>query len=351
MFNIQKPSRGWIFTINNPTITRQDFIDILTTAYQKTLIYAVVCKEKGESGTEHLQAYAEFKQPIQLLHLKNHFKDNPHLEPRRGTPKQATDYVKHQGDHEDKKGDVIEDFIEFGECPIHEQGKRSDLADISQMIQSGVKPSELRSQYPSQYLLHSNKFWSLYYELQAEKYQIEHRDVKVIYIWGPTGVGKSYDVHKFYSPEDMYRVSNYANPWDGYKGQGVIVLEEFRSGIQLGEFLTLTEGYPQYLKARFNDKVACHHTVVIITNVAYDEQYTMVRGEHPKSWEAYERRLQYVVPAVKYNNVLNALKEIEANGDNSYYRMKEVKTSYGIKRLQNAEIEMLSIANKKKGES
>ena len=76
--------------------------------------YYVIGKEIGEKGTKHLQCYMEFKKQKRLKSIQLLFKAKVHVEARKGTPQEASDYCKKDGD-----------FIEHG--TISAQGRRNDI--------------------------------------------------------------------------------------------------------------------------------------------------------------------------------------------------------------------------------
>lgn len=83
--------RNWCFTWNNPTDIGLSNLFML----EKKVKYFVAQLEMGESGTEHLQAYVELLNPKSLSAVKK-FLELPgiHLEIRKGTGKQASEYCK-----------------------------------------------------------------------------------------------------------------------------------------------------------------------------------------------------------------------------------------------------------------
>ena len=73
--------------------------------------YIVCGREVGDSGTPHLQGYIYYKNAVRLSTMKE-VHPTAHWEPQRGTPQQASDYCKKEGD-----------FYECGNIPMSQQKK------------------------------------------------------------------------------------------------------------------------------------------------------------------------------------------------------------------------------------
>lgn len=123
-------SRNWCFTINNYEDVMQplDFVpEDAFIAWQA---------EKGESGTPHLQGYIELPENSRLSALKK-LHPTAHWEPRRGTQKQALDYATKFED---------ETYVDGPWCygDMKEQGARTDLALLRQMMSDGADLKEIK---------------------------------------------------------------------------------------------------------------------------------------------------------------------------------------------------------------
>ena len=88
-------------------------------------------------------------------------------------------------------------------------------------------------------------------------------------------------------------MTNYQPPFDGYKGEPVIVFNEFRSNLPLGDMLNYLDGYPLMLPSRYADKVACYTEVYLVSNIPLEKQYPNVQQEEPESWNAFKRRIHH----------------------------------------------------------
>jgi len=95
-------NRTFLITMNNPPITKEEFLDTCKTHKADA---AKVALEKGDTGTVHLQAYIRFKEAKTILWMSKRFK-GCHVEGVH-SPTKAWDYP---GDTE-KSGSVIEAAI------------------------------------------------------------------------------------------------------------------------------------------------------------------------------------------------------------------------------------------------
>ena len=60
---------GWCFTVNNPTMTKEEFLDNMS----ENCKYLVVGFEVGDSGTPHFQGYLELKKKKRFNQMKELF--------------------------------------------------------------------------------------------------------------------------------------------------------------------------------------------------------------------------------------------------------------------------------------
>lgn len=177
--------------------------------------------------------------------------------------------------------------------PIERQGQRNDISDLYSMIKEGLSDYEILEQSPD-YLLHLDKIDKVRQTVRQETYKNEWRMLDVTYIWGDTGAGKTRGVMEHFGYSNVYRVTDYLHPWDSYRGQDVVVFEEFRSGLRIGDMLNYLDGYPLELPCRYNNKFACYTKVYIISNIPLSQQYTQLQIDSMESYLAFLRRVNSV---------------------------------------------------------
>ena len=100
-------SKDWCYTLNNYTIAQSVTLDDIDA------VYHVWGYERAASGTPHIQGFIQMEKRMRLGGMKTLF-PTAHLEIRKGTPEEACDYCKKDGD-----------YVEKGE--LQNQGQRNDL--------------------------------------------------------------------------------------------------------------------------------------------------------------------------------------------------------------------------------
>lgn len=129
-------SSRWCFTINNPT--EEDANSIIHLSESSFRNYMVVGRETGEHGTRHLQGFVVFTRSMRLSRVAL-LLPRAHLEPTRGSAKQALDYCKKDGDFDEygtcptNRGSqsVIEPFIDWGEGFIRDNGRAPNSPEVA----------------------------------------------------------------------------------------------------------------------------------------------------------------------------------------------------------------------------
>lgn len=289
--------RKWLVTINNPEehgFTRDVILDKLKSL---NLIYYCISDEIGlEEQTPHVHIFLIRSSGIRFTTMQNLFDKKAHLDICKGTNEDNRDYVLKEGKWKDKeKGttSVPGTQFEFGELPIERQGHRSDLDELYDMVQSGMSVEDIISECPS-FAPRRRVIDELIIDKHKKQFGNVFRNLKVTYMYGATGTGKTSSIAKNYGYENIYRVNNYKNPFDYYAGQDIIVFEEFHGQISITDMLCYLDGHPCYLPCRFHDKIACYTQVFFTSNVKLEDLYKTIQNDFPETYNAFLRRLHRV---------------------------------------------------------
>lgn len=199
-------ARHWCFTQNNP-IENEEWP--LT---ENMITYLIMGKEVGEKGTPHIQGYVVMKDRMTLGNMKALI-PRAHLEIMKGSPKQASDYCKKEGN-----------FTEIGTLPRSPQsaGGLKKKENYEKALYN-AKHGHI-DRIPAR--LQINHYNSL------KRIQQDHmkpppdaNNTTGIWISGPPGVGKSRLVRERYPAQDRY--DKCLNKWwDGYQGQKYVLLDD-----------------------------------------------------------------------------------------------------------------------------
>ena len=277
-----KGFREWVFTINNYTKKDLEAIENLKSRY---IVYA---PEVGENGTPHLQGYVVFKDQKTLSAVKK-ILTRAHLEPRaeKSSPKEARQYIvgPYFNQLTGKSKPENKDAVEVGTLP--EQGKRNDLKGFRDAIKSGKRGRDLSDDY----LEIRAKFPKLEQTLVNEEDQqraIEQYKAgfcpEVHVRWGEPGTGKSRYVYDKHRPEDIYELNigdgcNKSVWWDGYKGEEVILINDFDGELGWKYLLRLLDRYPFRMQVKGSHCWRLCKYIYITSNDPPERWYAQYKSE------------------------------------------------------------------------
>lgn len=289
--------RKWLITINNPKEKGYDRerIKAILRSFKKVLYWCMSDEIGIKEQTYHTHIFLVSANGIRFTTMKNRF-DGAHFDACNGSCINNRDYVFKNGkwsntEKEDTRVDGTQE--EWGEIPLERQGHRNDLDDLYDMIRSGMSNFEIIESSP-QYMLNLDKIERCRQVVQEEKYKNVWRDLQTMYIYGQTGAGKTRSIMELYGYDKVFRVTDYEHPFDGYKGQDVIVFEEFRSSMRIGDMLNYLDGYPVELRCRYANKVACYTKVYLVSNIPLTDQYRDIQDTQSETWNAFLRRIHSV---------------------------------------------------------
>lgn len=288
--------RRFQLTINNP-ITHgftHDRLKAILSEFPGAL-YWCMCDEIGEQGTPHTHIYVVFRNSVMFdtLHRKFH---GVHIEQANGNNTENRDYVRKEGkwlNDAKHETNLIDTFEEWGDLPSDRTRGETQSEQIMQMVRDGLSNAQILEAIPSSYSK-LNYIEQARQTILFERYRNVFRMMDVTYIWGDTGVGKTRGVMDTYGYSNVYRITDYAHPFDNYKGQDVILFDEFRSSLPFASMLAYLEGHPVELPCRYSNKAACFTKVFLISNIPLEQQYPNIQLDEPKSWAAFCRRINHV---------------------------------------------------------
>ena len=293
--NIQR--NAFLLTINNPVEKGFDHRQIKETLINKfsSICYFCLADEIGKEGTYHTHIFTCFTSRVRFSTVKKHFPE-AHIDSVNGTVKNNIDYIKKSGkwaETEKSETRVEGTFEEWG-TPPRQKGKISEMQELYELISQGHSNAEILA-INNDYIKCIDKLDKVRTMLLTEKFKGKRRtDLKVVYISGATGTGKTRGVLDTHGDSEVYRVADYKHPFDGYSCQSVICFDEFRSNVPLGDMLQWIDIYPIELPARYANKFACYTTVYIVSNWALEDQYENEQQIHPDSYKAFLRRIHEV---------------------------------------------------------
>lgn len=198
-----KRSRAFVFTLNNPVATSEALLQSIA-----GVEYLTYGRERGESGTPHLQGYIYFTNAKSFPAVRKCL-PGCHIEPAK-TISEAIDYCHKEGD-----------FYEHGSRPI-DVTKRGQLEkDRWDSIWESAKVGEV-SRIPSDVLV---RYYSSIKRI-GKDYMVKPHDLESpcgTWIHGVSGVGKSYSVRTLFP--DLY-AKNASKWWDGYQAEDNVLFDD-----------------------------------------------------------------------------------------------------------------------------
>lgn len=293
-------SRKWLLVINHAKAVGLDHEAIKDNLVKFAPQYYCLADEIATTGTEHTHIFILSESPIRFSTIKNRF-PLAHIEKAYGSAQENRDYIRKEGkwaDTEKAETSVPGTFEEWGYLPSEREEKAPMMAQLIQDIETGKSTTEIIMENPK-LAFRIKDIDILRQTLLAEKYSKEMRQLEVTYLYGTTGVGKTYGIFQRFPAEEICRITNYRGSngvnFDAYRCQDVLVFEEYDSQIPIEEMLNYLDVYPLMLPARYNDRVACYTKVFFTSNLPLTQQYRGVQDDKPETWRAFNRRIHNIV--------------------------------------------------------
>ena len=292
-------SKKYLLTINNPQDCGMTHEEIINRAQKFNPDYFCLSDEVGASGTPHTHVFIYSGSPMRFSTMKKRF-PTAHIDKAMGSSQSNREYIRKEGkwDDTDKSETRVEgSFQEFGKVPDEADEKSPKYAQLIQWVRDGLSNEEILALDPS-FALKTRDIDVLRQELRSAEYTSKNRKIRVHYIFGDSGTGKTRSIFEKHPASDICRITNYGTrgrvQFDAYRGQSVLVFEEFHSQIPIAEMLNYLDIYPVMLPARYYDRVACYTEVYITSNIPIEQQYPDLQKSKGETWNAFLRRIHTV---------------------------------------------------------
>lgn len=261
----KKPKRARAFCFTSFNQTEPVLMDCI-----KYLCYSP--ETCPSTGKEHWQGYFYLYEQKTMSAATKVFKDyKVSVKFCDGTTEENRIYCGFDR-YENSEGKVKEknpNFKEFGTIPA--QGKRTDLDAIKDEIINGKKVDEIVMERPMVFHMYGRTLERIEEITLRKKFRTWMTTCDWFY--GSTGVGKSHRAFENYDPETHYKLNLNDNGfWNGYTGQEIVIINEFRGQIQYSELLDLIDKWPKDVKIKGKAPVPLLAKHIVITSALAPEE-------------------------------------------------------------------------------
>lgn len=264
-----KQFRNVVITLNN--WSTYEYLS-LTNMCPKYFSYIIIGKEVGDSGTPHLQCYAELTSRKTLQALKA-LVPRAHFEGRLGSQFDAINYCKKEGD-----------FDELGSP--RRQGNRTDLSTVRRIIDGGGTVRNIFTD--KQVTLNESTIRFAEKYLSYRECTRVHKPI-VCWFYGPSGSGKTRLAHSLL-PHAYFKNTATGKWWDGYDGHEDVIIDDLRPEyIDFVELLGLLDRYEHRIQIKGGVR-QFKATRIIIT---CPEEPRKMYGHLTESMQQLERRIDH----------------------------------------------------------
>lgn len=266
-------SKFWCFTLNSTW--NYDSLDAI-----KNWAYLVAGREVcPKTGRKHLQCFVAFNVRTKFSTVKKQL-PLAHIEKMMGTPLQAANYCKKEGD-----------FEEFGELPDYKGGasgghkKATNYKGIIALAESHDFDT-LKENHPGEYFRHYHTIKRIAMDNPKPVEALD--ELKHEWIWGKTGLGKSFTARK--ENPGLY-IKSHNKWWLGYKNEKVVLIDDLSKteANWFGEHLKQwCDHYPFPAETKGDGMVIRPEKIIVTSNYSIEDLW----GHDENLCEAITRRFK-----------------------------------------------------------
>jgi len=271
------PKKAYCFTCNNYTPEKYEE---LCRSLADAGIYCIIGKEVGESGTPHLQGYVVFKRAHHFNTITSRYLSGCHVQVAAGSADDNRRYCSKDGQ-----------FVEYGTFPEKRTGTRDELARSfsANMVEGRSGLVKWVSENPGTWYFSGH---NLLRNFNAVQPAVERPNIRVKWIYGPPGVGKSRRAH--YELKEAYVKEPRTKWWSGYLLEKEVIIDDFGpQGIDINHLLRWFDRYKCFVENK-GGMLPLYAESFIVTSNFHPEKVFSFGGECNPQLPALLRRLELI---------------------------------------------------------
>lgn len=266
-------SRNFIMTLNQKTYEEHELDIIKYIQHWKTFQYILITEHDKPQIHRHL--FAQFNNPITL---DSRYLYGAHIEKSFGSAQQNVNYLLGLDDKHQQLGINCVKIYEYGE--MKQRGGRR-IKDILEASDEDLLDYDI------------NMINSINKIRPPKKTKIGKwsKDIKVIYIWGPSGVGKSSMVETlleengYHEFSEVKHIGGFWHGVGGFEMTGAAVYDDFRdSHMTASEFINFIDYRIHNLNYKGGSTKNKFELIIITTIQNPKYIYRNVQGEAREQW-------------------------------------------------------------------
>lgn len=180
-----------------------------------------------------------------------------------------------------------DDNITWGVRP-----SQSNMVRIGKMLAAPGSIPVVMEMFPHLYSKHSNVIHEIRNSFIKSRTSKDVQDIR-LYIGSP-GSGKSSAVWDEFEPENVFQVRTFADNWEGYDGQSLILFDDWvgSSGFHPAEFMSVLDRHPMKVFSKHGPVNLAKCTIIIVSSVHWKHWYaTSYFSDWAKWVGTFEKRI------------------------------------------------------------
>lgn len=254
--------------------------DDVMTCLEKADFFVFQLEEGSKTGYDHFQIFVQFSSATRLSSIRKSFTSRgftaQYISPRQFSVSSCLAYCS-------KSKTRIEGPWTRGEASLPSTDTKTllleaenDLAEGSTTVDALLLNPETRGAARR----HLTYLRAIEEASMRSRWSKTDRQVTGHLMWGPPRTGKTWSLtHERYDYNDVYRVTDWRNPWDSYQSQPILILDEFECQPDFHVLCQILEGYPMELPARYSNKFAAWNEVWIVSNADLEDLVELYRRQ------------------------------------------------------------------------